>query len=787
MNSTAARLILPVSIMSALMAVSSLAETFHVWTNSSCDGPGTTWSNAFHSIQSAVDVADWFDIVLVTNGIYKTDGAVTPGYQLANRVCVTSRYLTIRSVNGPEFTTIAGAGASGGGCGSNAVRGAFIGQNCSLKGFTITNGHTMLSGTEKYNRYGGGVYLEDSATLSNCWVKGNSGYSGAGVYLDMYATLNNCTLEGNSATNYGGGAYLDYHASLSSCVLCTNAAKSGGGAYLKEGSQLTNCTLEGNSAIGAPPDGGGGAFLYYGGTVSDCELTDNSAANCGGAVFLFRGGTVTNCVLATNCAYCGGGIYVDSVFDGQVFIQDCIFNVNTADLGGAAFLLGSEGIGGGVMLDCAFNGNMANNAGGVYLNDGGYVDNSIFVSNWANFGYGGAKLFLAGIVDGCTFEANSAWSGGGAGLYGGTLTNCTLKANNSTANGGAVYLQSDGALYDCYFANNSTDYSAETDTRGGAIYFVGDGAICSSCVLVSNRADSGGGIYVSPGSDGVINNCLMLRNIATEWGGGSRVDGLCTNLSFKNCTVVANEAVVGGGIELASGEIHNCIVWSNSATTGQDIRNRAAEAILHTCASTGVTNGIDGCTTNAPLFVSHLPPNYHLQPVSPCIDAGSTPLMFSSFDLDAIPRPLDGDNDGSAVVDMGCYEYVNPSADSDGDQIPDGWENDSGLNAASSNAPSANADSDPFTDIEEYIADTQPTNAASYLAISDITHNSPIRVHFSSSTNRLYTLKSCSNILATNWIPVPGQGPREGVGDPDLMIDTNGLDQSFYRIHVELP
>lgn len=64
----------------------------------------------------------------------------------------------------------------------------------------------------------------------------------------------------------------------------------------------------------------------------------------------------------------------------------------------------------------------------------------------------------------------------------------------------------------------------------------------------------------------------------------------------------------------------------------------------------------------------------HLQAGSPCVDAGEDSLMPDSEDREGVPRPLDGDNDGEAAVDMGCYEYVNPDADTDGDTIPDGWE-----------------------------------------------------------------------------------------------------------------
>jgi len=48
--------------------------------------------------------------------------------------------------------------------------------------------------------------------------------------------------------------------------------------------------------------------------------------------------------------------------------------------------------------------------------------------------------------------------------------------------------------------------------------------------------------------------------------------------------------------------------------------------------------------------------DYHLLPVSPCIDTGDNSVVTTATDLDGNPRIIDGDGDGEAFVDMGAYE-----------------------------------------------------------------------------------------------------------------------------------
>ena len=134
--------------------------------------------------------------------------------------------------------------------------------------------------------------------------------------------------------------------------------------------------------------------------------------------------------------------------------------------------------------------------------------------------------------------------------------------------------------------------------------------------------------------------------------------------------------------------------------------------------------------------------------------------MASAADLDGIPRPLDGNANGSAIVDMGCYEYMNASADSDGDNMTDG---------------------------DETIAVTDPTDAGSYFHVIATSNLPPLRMFFMSSTNRLYSLQATTNLMSGAWTNLPGQEPRPGVGGLDWMEISNGLRMGCWRLRVGLP
>ena len=89
---------------------------------------------------------------------------------------------------------------------------------------------------------------------------------------------------------------------------------------------------------------------------------------------------------------------------------------------------------------------------------------------------------------------------------------------------------------------------------------------------------------------------------------------------------------------------------------------------------------------------------------------------------------------------------------------------------------------------QEYVMDTCPTNAASFLRIAAISNGPPVTVVFDpASAARDYTLQATTNLVTGPWADVPGQGPRSGAGGQDAMSEASGDPARFYRVKVEVP
>ena len=227
----------------------------HVAPGGSDGASGFSWATAKQTIQAAVDATTNGCIVLVTNGVYATGGRTVGSWELTNRVAI-DRPIIVQSVNGPEVTTIQGAGPMG----DAAVRCAYVGSNAVLSGFTLTNGATKVySLGNELDASGAGLWCEPSAIIQRCLIVNNQASLGAGGCL--YGKLHDCLFVGNTAGSWGGGAYESV---LYNCTLTGNGAYDGGGVFR---ATALNSIIWGNTATN-------GENYFQGSISNSCTTPD---------------------------------------------------------------------------------------------------------------------------------------------------------------------------------------------------------------------------------------------------------------------------------------------------------------------------------------------------------------------------------------------------------------------------------------------------------------------------------------------------------------------------------
>lgn len=247
--------------------------------------PYTSWANAATNIQDAMDIAVIGDQVLVTNGVYSSGGRVRSG-SLTNRVIVNYG-ITVRSVNGPKFTTIEGYQVPGITNAPAAVRCVDLVSGV-LEGFTLKNGATIGFGGIDSDTSGGGVLCGSEAIVTNCVLIGNSAFlQGGGAYISYGAVVTKCRFIGNSAAQ-GGGVAGGFESKIDNCVLFGNSASQIGGG--SRGVDLNSCTVVLNRAESF----GGGTSE---GLVENCIVMFNS-----GAAFFSEFENYYHCTLHFSCA-----------------------------------------------------------------------------------------------------------------------------------------------------------------------------------------------------------------------------------------------------------------------------------------------------------------------------------------------------------------------------------------------------------------------------------------------------------------------------------------------------
>lgn len=465
-----------------LLAISSpvLAGTIYVDARASGANNGTSWTDAYVDLQSALEAAVSGDQLWVAAGTYRPSArtaiddprsatyTLVPGVALCGGFAGGETSLDQRNlpINCAVLSgDLAGNDQTSGDKSDNAYHVLKHAQSSlpapSLDGFTITGGHA--DGTTDNRDCGAGVYIYwGPIGIRNCRFTGNFARRG-GAAVSRSASypleITDCVFNENE-TNTGsssrscGGAVEIYGggSTFTRCVFRRNSARSLGGIYGSlggaiaqgySGISLVDCTFEENHAMGTA------GALYVGSAasaqVTRCTFTRNIGELCAGAIvaFSYSGVTAENCTFTENASLDGGSDGGGAIFheDGLLTLTGCTFIANQSTRGGAlrpqyttvraanCFFQDNYALDYGgtaysrmsdvVMVNCVVAGSQAAQ-GAAFSNSESTLTlaNCTIADNTAANGLGVVDVFTASTTKTITFRNCIVW--GNAGVGGGT-------------------------------------------------------------------------------------------------------------------------------------------------------------------------------------------------------------------------------------------------------------------------------------------------------------------------------------------------------------------------------
>lgn len=629
-----------------------VSSTWYIDTENGDDSNGgTSWLDAFETIQTGIDAATDLDLVLVADGTYS--GASNLNLDFAGKK------ISLKSENGRENCIID--------CEDQGMGFYFHSGETTdsvVDGFTLMRGMTIWGGAgifcdgssptiincllSKNTAAGAGIGAAiccangSDAAITNCVITSNyAEASGGGVFFsDSSPTITNCVVQNNFAT-WGGGIFgvNSSGALISGCTIDNNMATSGAGCIFGMSSPtITDCTITNNWVFNTGSGSAGGGIVLLGGDpiITDCVIANNTGSDSIGAgMFLVASyATITGCSITDNMAMSGistgGGIHCEGAFPE---LTDCHIANNRANMGGGICCSNSSNA---TITNCVIQTNNAATGAGVFVSDSNLVvADSIIEYNAAEGGNGGGLYFT------------------GAGSYA-DMSFCTV-ANNSASGGGGVFAENVASFSasDCIFSGNWAAFGAGMVNSDCA-------PTVADCIFIGNGSGTGGGM-VNLNAPTAVTNCLFTENFAfSNFGGAIYNGGAASSVAVSNCTFLTNMATAAGGAihnDNCAITVVNSILWDNAVTEIGSTSGGSAD-VTYSCVTGGPLPGA-GNIADDPLFVPGPKGNFYLSQIaagqginSPCLNAGSSAAL--SLGLDTKTTRTDGVTD-TGQVDIGYH------------------------------------------------------------------------------------------------------------------------------------
>lgn len=274
--------------------------------------------------------------------------------------------------------------------------------------------------------------------------------------------------------------------------------------------------------------------------------------------------------------------------------------------------------------------------GGMYASDAKLmIYDSEFSHNTAPACCGGLHLGNGShaMIMNTTIYSNTAGNeAGGIGLFFGsvlTMTNSTIDSNVTTGVNGQA-----GGLLAMWYVTTTLE---------------------STQISNNQTADHGGGLVFGNYGHASLTNMLMFGNASSAGPASTMVLG-DFDVEVMNTTIADNNPPPNGHqaiIVWSGGEltITNSIMWNNAWTIDQDPPCAGCVNVSYSVMEGGYTGTMN--LDADPMFMGN--GDYRLSFGSPAIDSG-TDMGAPLLDFNGNTRPVDGNLDGTAGVDMGAFE-----------------------------------------------------------------------------------------------------------------------------------
>ncbi|MCK4654630.1 MAG: DUF1565 domain-containing protein [Candidatus Cloacimonetes bacterium] len=635
-----------------------------IWGNGSTQYP-------FATIQHGINTSSNTDTVLVQPGTYVENINFN-----GKLITVASLFFTTQDTSYISNTIIDGN--------QNGSVITFINAeslNSILNGFSLTNGTSTYDDPDSnsvYFHYGGGIYCKNSnPSLFNLIIHDNMLNATSGIYCgggiacyNSSPSIINVTIKNNKAYA-GAGIFCGYYSSpnvLDVRILentCIDLGAGGGIYCIDISNPILSYVLICNNTSGYS---GGGIYCNNASpTFINITVTENITTQQGGGICCrpFSNPMVFNGIFWNNYPH---EIYINESASLTITYSDIqggwtgTDNIDTDPLfvnpGVGDYHLQSES-------PCIDAGDPASplDPDGTIADMGAYYFHQHFGPVWHISttgsdltGNGSEQFPFATIQHGINCSADTDTVLVQPGTY---VENIDFSGKLITV--GSLFLTTQDTTY-------VSSTTIDGNSSGSVVTFENSEnstTVLCGFTITNGSATSGGGIYCQSYSNPSLQNVTISGNSADLWGGGI----YCweSSPSLENLTITGNTANYGGGIYCyydSSPGLENVTISGNSATTnGGGIFCYFSSPILinsilwddspqeiYTFSSSVAATYSDieggwagtGNINADPLFMDPGLGDYHLQPTSPCIDAGDP------------ASPLDPDG---TIADMGAYYF----------------------------------------------------------------------------------------------------------------------------------